>query len=156
MRSIRGNKISMIFQEPMTALNPLYTVEKQVAEVLKQHNRLDQADTNLAIKISKSIISPAEMLVRFLQNDWRGALPLITTFMFILVVHQTNNSDLMFGLLANKYSLSVIGVAFFWLVFSSLFFERNMDARELLSQGIIRGEEVPNPVSYTHLTLPTN
>ena len=144
MRSIRGNKISMIFQEPMTALNPLYTVEKQVAEVLKQHNRLDQADTNLAIKISKSIISPAEMLVRFLQNDWRGALPLITTFVFILVVHQTNNSDLMFGLLANKYSLSVIGVAFFWLVFSSLFFERNMDARELLSQGIIRGEEVPN------------
>ena len=144
MRSIRGNKISMIFQEPMTALNPLYTVEKQVAEVLKQHNRLEEADTNSAMKIGKAIISPAEMSVHFFRNDWRGALPLITTFVFILVVHQTNNSDLMFGLLANKYSLSVIGVAFFWLVFSSLFFERNMDARELLSQGIIRGEEVPN------------
>ena len=46
MRSIRGNKISMIFQEPMTALNPLYTVEKQVSEVLKQHGRLDNAETS--------------------------------------------------------------------------------------------------------------
>ncbi len=53
MRSIRGNKISMIFQEPMTALNPLYTVEKQVAEVLKQHNRLVDTEINKAIKFGK-------------------------------------------------------------------------------------------------------
>ncbi|MEP4029892.1 ABC transporter ATP-binding protein [Roseibium polysiphoniae] len=37
MRRVRGNEISMIFQEPMTSLNPLHSVEKQVAEVLKVH-----------------------------------------------------------------------------------------------------------------------
>ncbi len=37
MRSIRGNKIGMIFQEPMTSLNPLHSVEKQIAEPLIVH-----------------------------------------------------------------------------------------------------------------------
>ena len=37
IRSIRGNKIGMIFQEPMTALNPLQRVEKQIGEVLLEH-----------------------------------------------------------------------------------------------------------------------
>ena len=37
MRSMRGRRISMIFQEPLSALNPLHNVEKQVAEVLIQH-----------------------------------------------------------------------------------------------------------------------
>ncbi len=37
LRAIRGNRISMIFQEPMTSLNPLHTIERQVAEALKEH-----------------------------------------------------------------------------------------------------------------------
>jgi microcin C transport system ATP-binding protein len=37
LRHIRGNQISMIFQEPMTSLNPLHTIESQVGEVLKIH-----------------------------------------------------------------------------------------------------------------------
>ncbi len=37
MRRIRGNRISMIFQEPLTALNPLHTIEKQIGEVLRIH-----------------------------------------------------------------------------------------------------------------------
>jgi microcin C transport system ATP-binding protein len=37
LRKIRGNKISMIFQEPMTSLNPLHMIEQQVGEVLKIH-----------------------------------------------------------------------------------------------------------------------
>ena len=35
IRQVRGNRISIVFQEPMTSLNPLHTVEKQVSEVLK-------------------------------------------------------------------------------------------------------------------------
>ena len=37
MQNIRGNKISMIFQEPMTALNPVYSVGYQIAEVILLH-----------------------------------------------------------------------------------------------------------------------
>jgi microcin C transport system ATP-binding protein len=43
MREIRGDKISIIFQEPMTSLNPLHTIEKQVGEVMKLHHGLDDA-----------------------------------------------------------------------------------------------------------------
>jgi microcin C transport system ATP-binding protein len=41
LREIRGRKISIIFQEPMTSLNPLHTIERQVAEVLRIHRSLD-------------------------------------------------------------------------------------------------------------------
>ncbi|MFC5387636.1 ABC transporter ATP-binding protein [Aquamicrobium segne] len=37
LRKVRGNKITMIFQEPMTSLNPLHTIEQQIVEVLKLH-----------------------------------------------------------------------------------------------------------------------
>ncbi|CAN7211070.1 ABC transporter ATP-binding protein [Mesorhizobium caraganae] len=37
LRSVRGNKITMIFQEPMTSLNPLHTIEQQIAEILALH-----------------------------------------------------------------------------------------------------------------------
>jgi microcin C transport system ATP-binding protein len=43
MRNIRGEKISIIFQEPMTSLNPLHTVRKQVGEIMKLHHGLDDA-----------------------------------------------------------------------------------------------------------------
>ena len=41
LQQIRGNRISMIFQEPMTSLNPLHVVEKQLTETLLLHKRLD-------------------------------------------------------------------------------------------------------------------
>jgi peptide/nickel transport system ATP-binding protein len=44
MRGIRGNKISMIFQEPMTSLNPVFTVGDQIAETLMLHQKLSKAD----------------------------------------------------------------------------------------------------------------
>ena len=40
MRGIRGNRIAMVFQEPMTALNPVLTIGEQVAEVLRLHRGL--------------------------------------------------------------------------------------------------------------------
>ena len=45
MRKIRGNRISMIFQEPMTSLNPVFTVGDQVAEVIRLHKRLSRKET---------------------------------------------------------------------------------------------------------------
>ncbi|APM39606.1 ABC transporter ATP-binding protein [Clostridium kluyveri] len=45
MREIRGNKISMIFQEPMTSLNPLFTIGNQITEVIKLHQDMDYKET---------------------------------------------------------------------------------------------------------------
>lgn len=44
MRKIRGNEISMIFQDPMTALNPIMTVDEQIAEVIVHHNHCSKAE----------------------------------------------------------------------------------------------------------------
>jgi microcin C transport system ATP-binding protein len=43
MREIRGEKISIVFQEPMTSLNPLHSILKQVGEIMKLHHGLDDA-----------------------------------------------------------------------------------------------------------------
>jgi oligopeptide/dipeptide ABC transporter ATP-binding protein len=45
MRKIRGNRISMIFQEPMTSLNPVFSVGDQVAEVIRLHQKLSRGET---------------------------------------------------------------------------------------------------------------
>ena len=47
LTKIRGNKISMIFQDPMTSLNPVITVGEQIAEVIRLHNKLSKADANI-------------------------------------------------------------------------------------------------------------
>ncbi|WP_455580830.1 ABC transporter ATP-binding protein [Dysosmobacter sp.] len=44
MREIRGGKISMIFQDPMTSLNPVMTVGEQIAEVVLLHNKMSKAE----------------------------------------------------------------------------------------------------------------
>jgi len=49
LRSIRGNRISIIFQEPMTSLNPLHTIEKQVGEILTLHRGLSAAQARVRV-----------------------------------------------------------------------------------------------------------
>jgi microcin C transport system ATP-binding protein len=49
LQSIRGEKISMIFQEPMTSLNPLHTIEKQIGEVLLLHRGMGRAQARSRI-----------------------------------------------------------------------------------------------------------
>jgi peptide/nickel transport system ATP-binding protein len=49
MRKLRGNEISMIFQEPMTSLNPVFTIGQQLSEPLKQHTRLSKKEIRQAV-----------------------------------------------------------------------------------------------------------
>ncbi|MBV1864070.1 MAG: ABC transporter ATP-binding protein [Rhodobacteraceae bacterium] len=59
MRSIRGNEIGMIFQEPMTSLNPVFTVGRQLTEGLRTHKRLSKkAAQTRAIDLLKQVRIP--------------------------------------------------------------------------------------------------
>ena len=60
MRGIRGREISMIFQEPMTSLNPVYTCGAQIMEVLELHLRLDRsAARKQAVELLKKVGIPS-------------------------------------------------------------------------------------------------
>jgi len=63
MKKIRGNRISMIFQEPMTSLNPVFTVGDQVAEVFRLHQGLSRRETrNKVIEMFHLVGIPAAEL----------------------------------------------------------------------------------------------
>ena len=49
LQAVRGDRISMIFQEPMTSLNPLHTIERQVGEVLRVHRRMDEKAVKMRV-----------------------------------------------------------------------------------------------------------
>jgi peptide/nickel transport system ATP-binding protein len=60
MRELRGKTIAMIFQEPMTSLNPVYTVGRQIGEVLELHEGLNKAKARArSIELLKSVGIPA-------------------------------------------------------------------------------------------------
>ena len=60
IQKIRGNKISTIFQEPMTSLNPLHTINKQIEEIITTHNVITKNEAKIKtinlLKLSKSEI----------------------------------------------------------------------------------------------------
>jgi len=59
MRSIRGKEISMIFQEPMTSLNPVYTIGNQISESILTHEKVSQKEAKKkAIDMLKKVGIP--------------------------------------------------------------------------------------------------
>ncbi|WP_428670783.1 ABC transporter ATP-binding protein [Reyranella sp.] len=59
MEKVRGNEISMIFQEPMTSLNPLYTVGGQIAEAIALHQGLSRKEAwNRAVEMLRRVYIP--------------------------------------------------------------------------------------------------
>jgi oligopeptide transport system ATP-binding protein len=76
MRNIRGAKISMIFQEPMTSLNPALTIERQITETIMLHQGLDKKEAReKAIEMLDlvSIPSPQERLKSY-PHEFSGGM----------------------------------------------------------------------------------
>jgi microcin C transport system ATP-binding protein len=68
LRELRGNRISMIFQEPMSALNPLHTVEKQVSEIILEHTPLPRASVRARVLELLGLVGledPPKWMARF-------------------------------------------------------------------------------------------
>ncbi len=74
LRKIRGNEVSMVFQEPMTSLNPLHTIEKQVGEVLEIHRgmRKEQARVRVLELLNKVGLQNAEKRLNAYPHELSG------------------------------------------------------------------------------------
>jgi len=93
MQSVRGNKISMIFQEPMTALNPLYTVEKQISEVMRVHDRLVEAETPRYVRVGQALVSPATLIRDAFSSRPQASIATSSVLAFVLVAHLSGFAD---------------------------------------------------------------
>ncbi len=76
MRAIRGNQISMIFQEPMTSLNPVFTVGEQIMEVIRLHQGLDrtQAEAEAVRALASVGIPDPEARLKAYPHQMSGGM----------------------------------------------------------------------------------
>ena len=76
MRSLRGGELAMIFQEPMTSLNPVYTVEKQILEAVRVHLKLSNKEAKtLAVEmLAKVGIPEPARRVRSYPHELSGGM----------------------------------------------------------------------------------
>ncbi len=93
LRWVRGNEISMIFQEPMTALNPLYTVEKQISEVMRVHDRLVEAETPRYVRVGQALVSPAALIRDAFSSRPQASIATSSVLAFVLVAHLSGFAD---------------------------------------------------------------
>lgn len=75
MESIRGNEISMIFQEPMTSLNPVFTIGDQLTEILIQHKNMNKNDANIkAVETLKLVGIAREGILNNYPHELSGGM----------------------------------------------------------------------------------
>ena len=76
MSNIRGNEIAMIFQDPMTSLNPVISVKNQMVEVIRRHQKLNRSDAiEVAIRMLKLVgIPDAEKRINSFPHEFSGGM----------------------------------------------------------------------------------
>jgi len=122
MRGIRGNDISIIFQEPMTSLNPLHTIESQIGEILSLHNGISGAMAR-ALGVSNAVI----MFRHLLPNAMVATMTFLPFIVSSSVMTLTALDFLGFGLppgspsLGEMLSQAKANVQAPWLGFTGFF-----------------------------------
>jgi oligopeptide transport system ATP-binding protein len=76
IRQLRGNKIAMIFQDPMTSLNPVLTIGLQIREALEQHNGMNKSESRKrSAELLKMVgIAEAERLMNHYPHQFSGGM----------------------------------------------------------------------------------
>ncbi len=76
MRELQGNELSMIFQDPMTALNPVYTIGNQMTEVIREHKNVSQKEAEeIAIKMLTAVGIPSpEQRIHNYPHEFSGGM----------------------------------------------------------------------------------
>ena len=76
MRKIQGNEISMIFQDPMTSLNPLFTIGNQITEAIRTHQKLSREEANKrAVEMLRMVGIPSpEKRVKSYPHEFSGGM----------------------------------------------------------------------------------
>ena len=76
LREIRGNEIAMIFQEPMTSLNPVFTIGDQISEAVRAHRSVSRAQADqMALELIKKVRIPdAERRFRQFPHELSGGM----------------------------------------------------------------------------------
>jgi oligopeptide/dipeptide ABC transporter ATP-binding protein len=76
MRSLRGDKVAMVFQEPLTSLDPVFTIGDQLVEVVRAHRNAGKAEAQaLALEVLKEVQMPsAERRLKAYPHELSGGL----------------------------------------------------------------------------------
>lgn len=74
LRRVRGGALGMVFQEPMTSLNPLHRVERQIAETLRVHQKLDGPTAAAKVRslLERVGLHPADRIAQALPHELSG------------------------------------------------------------------------------------
>jgi peptide/nickel transport system ATP-binding protein len=146
MREFRGNDISMIFQEPMTALNPLYTVERQIHEVMILHEKLPPTKSTPVERLYRTLRSGVSRITNRISNFFRGKFNFSGNDVLILFSILS-----LFWLISNHVIFSIFFISFLiisWIL-SSL---NTLDPNHVdVIVDRLRDVRIPNPTAVAKM-----